>query len=126
MPASPWRSAPMIDWSELLPALPTPAFRGLLKQAIERLPPSALPLQQAAARGSHAVDRAHTAMILAVTERPDAVCVKAGIFYASIIAGCNCADDPSPVEPLDEYCTLLFEIDRATGRTTVSLAAEAG
>jgi hypothetical protein len=50
--------------------------------------------------------------------------VKAGIFYTGVIAGCSCADDPTPVDELNEYCVVQFDIDRMTAETTVRLLAE--
>jgi len=45
--------------------------------------------------------------------------VRAGVFYRGIIAGSCCIDDPTPVEPHEEYCELEFRIDRETGETEV-------
>lgn len=78
-----------------------------------------LRLQQALAVGSHALKDDLKIMINQTFEEPDQVIVRAGIFYSSIIAGCNCADDPSPVETQPEYCELEFVIDRVTAETLV-------
>ena len=96
-------------------------FRSTLAREIESLGIAALPLQQGLSTGSYAVEGGVRAMILAVSERPTAIRVRAGIFYSSIIAGCNCADDPSPVDEQSEYCEVQFDIDRASGETTVIL-----
>lgn len=104
----------------------TPGFRATLKREIEQLDPGLLPLQQGLSRTSYATDRPHTAIVLAA--EGDARCIRArvGIFYAGIVAGCSCADDPTPVTEEDEYCELQLEIDRATAQATVALAADAG
>jgi hypothetical protein len=44
---------------------------------------------------------------------------RVGVFFSGIVAGCRCADDPTPVEPQDEYCEFQFEIDRATDRAAI-------
>lgn len=104
-----------------LDAWGTPEFRDTLKQEIERLDPGALPLQEGLSRSSHATDDEIEAMIISVTEETDLIRVKAGIFYKGIIAGCSCADDPTPVEKETEYCEVRLDIDRKTGETTVFL-----
>jgi len=50
--------------------------------------------------------------------------VKAGIFYTGVIAGCSCADDPTPIDEQNEYCVVQFDIDRTTADATVTLLAE--
>ena len=60
-------------------------------------------------------------MILGASEEAGIIFARAGIFYTSIIAGCNCADDPSPVDEQTEYCEIQFEINKKTAETTVQL-----
>ena len=43
-------------------------------------------------------------MLLSASEDAGLLRVKAGIFYTGIIAGCSCADDPTPIDELNEYC----------------------
>jgi len=50
--------------------------------------------------------------------------VKAGLLYAGIIAGCSCADDPTPIDEVTEYCVVRFDIDKATAETKVTLLSE--
>jgi hypothetical protein len=110
--------------SKSLHAWGTPGFREILAREIADLGIAALPLQQGLTTGSYAVEGGVRAMILAVSEGQTAIQVRAGIFYASIIAGCNCADDPSPVDEQSEYCEVQFDIDRASGETTVLLLTD--
>ena len=44
-----------------------------------------------------------------------------GIFYTGVVAGCSCADDPTPVEEQHEYCEVLIEINRATAEAVIRL-----
>ncbi|MGF1545948.1 MAG: hypothetical protein ACFCUG_01310 [Thiotrichales bacterium] len=99
----------------------TPAFPAALKHALEHADPAALPLQAGLAHGSHATDQPIQAMVLAADETPAAIQVRVGLFFTSVIAGCNCADDPTPVDTLSEYCEALVEIDKATAATRISL-----
>ena len=80
-----------------------------------------LPLQQGMSAGSHAMDKPVGVMVISVTDDPDHIHVKAGIFYSAIIAGCSCADDPTPVEEHAEYCEIRLDIDKATAATAISL-----
>ena len=110
----------MIRLSKALRAWHTPDFNTVLKAEIEHIDADLLPLQEGLSQSSHAIADRLSAIILAVAEEPDRLRVKAGLLYAGIIAGCSCADDPTPVEPQNEYCELRFEIDMATGAATVS------
>jgi hypothetical protein len=38
-----------------------------------------------------------------------------------VIAGCSCADDPTPTNELDEFCELQLDIDKLTAVATVTL-----
>lgn len=83
-----------------------------------------LPLQQGLTAGSHALDDKLSVIILAVGEGDNYIRVKAGIFYEGIIAGCSCADDPTPVDTHTEYCEVQLDIDKTTAETVVVLLAE--
>jgi hypothetical protein len=78
-------------------------------------------LQQALAQSSYTDGANRSVRILDVADAGGGIRVKAGIFYTGIIAGCSCADDPTPLNEIAEYCELLFEIDKATAETTVTL-----
>ena len=80
-----------------------------------------LPLQQGMSTGSHALDQPVSVMIIRVSDDQDHIHVRAGIFYTGIIAGCSCADDPTPVDEHAEYCEIRLDIDKATAATAVSL-----
>jgi hypothetical protein len=109
----------MLRFEKARDAWGTPDFDDALKSEIERVFPDALPLQRALALTSQVADDPCKAMILGIADDAKAIRAKVGIFYSGIIAGCNCADDPTPVEALPEYCELLFEIDKATAETRV-------
>lgn len=99
----------------------TDVFQDVIKQEIEELNSSSLPLQQALVRGSHVIDEPIKAVIIKAFDDEDSIKVKAGVFYSSIIAGCSCADDPTPIDTNQEYCELEFIIDKSTGEATVKL-----
>ncbi len=114
----------MIRLPQSLNAWGTPGFNDVLKREIEQLDAAALPLQQGLARSSHVTGRPFQAMIIGVHEEAGLIRVKAGIFYTGIIAGCSCADDPTPIDELNEYCVVQIDIDRTTADATVTLLEE--
>jgi hypothetical protein len=114
----------MIRLRKALQAWRTPAFRAVLKEEIEQLDGNLLPLQQGLAYSSHANVDQFTATLLGVVEETDCLRVTAGLFYTGIIAGCSCADDPTPVDEINEYCEARFDIDKATAETVVTLLSE--
>ncbi|HNQ03450.1 MAG TPA: hypothetical protein PKH69_02440 [Thiobacillaceae bacterium] len=107
-----------------LQAWGTSAFRDTLKAEIARLGPAELPLQQGLAGSSYATDTPPQAVILSTVDAGDRLLVKAGLFYTGIIAGCSCADDPTPVDEQTEYCEVLLEIDKINAKTQVTLLQE--
>jgi hypothetical protein len=114
----------MIRLPDSLNAWGMPGFRDVLKQEIEQLDAEQLPLQQGLSRSSYVTERPFQAMLLGVDEAAGSIHVRAGIFYTGVIAGCSCADDPTPVDELNEYCEVLLIIDRHTADTTVTLSVE--
>jgi hypothetical protein len=80
-----------------------------------------LPLQQGLSYGSYASHENLSVLILNVLEKHDSIRVKTGAFFTSVIAGCNCADDPTPIDEHTEYCEVQFDINKLTAETTVSL-----
>ena len=114
----------MIRLAESLRAWGSPNFPSVLKDEIGRLDAVHLPLQQGLTAGSHALDGTHSAMVISVSDMPDYIQARVGIFYSGILAGCSCADDPTPVEPQNEYCEVLLSICKSTAETTITLATE--
>ena len=107
-----------------LAAWGTRAFETTLKDELAQLGGRFLPLQEGLRTGSTSLDAGLSAMILHVTETPDALWVRAGIFYSSIVSGCSCADDPTPIDENSEYCEVEIRIDRASGTARATLARD--
>ncbi|HDP88578.1 MAG TPA: hypothetical protein ENN42_01260 [Thioalkalivibrio sp.] len=114
----------MTTLSQSLAAFGTADFEATARREIEQLGLDGLPLQQGLQTGSIARDDKLSAMIIGVNEAPQELHVRAGLFYTSIIAGCACADDPTPLDENTEYCEVLVDIDRGTGQATVRLASD--
>ncbi len=107
--------------SKALGAWNTPDFAAIFKEEVGQLGAAALPLQQGLSKSSHVSGDRFDVVVLGVTEEPQRIRVKAGIFYQGVIAGCSCADDPTPVDEQTEYCVLQFDIDKKTADTMVRL-----
>jgi hypothetical protein len=114
----------MIRFTRALHAWGTPEFDNVLKQEIEQLHVEQLLLQQGLSTSSYAVDNKLKAMIIRVSDESSAIRAKVGIFYSGIIAGCSCADDPTPVDEQTEYCVVQLDIDKTTADTIVALAED--
>lgn len=118
-----WRRTvnPPVELPGSLAAWGTPDFNVVLKSELEGLRPDALPLQAGLSRGSHVSGDWFEAMIIAAEDDRETIRATVGIHYRSIIAGCSCADDPTPVDELAEYCEVGIEIEKATARMRISL-----
>jgi hypothetical protein len=107
-----------------LAAWNTSGFVDAFKREVEALDADLLPLQQGLSFTSSVADEPFHVMLLAKDETADRMLVKAGVFYAGIVGGCSCADDPTPLESQPEHCVLRFEIDSHSGETCVELVPE--
>ena len=104
-----------------LAAWQTPEFAAVFKAEVKRLDPDLLPLQQGLAHTSVAKTDDLAISILDTGASTGEIRIKAGLHYAGIIAGCSCADDPTPIDEISEYCEASFVIDRQTGAAKVTL-----
>lgn len=81
-----------------------------------------LPLQQALTGTSAVANEAITVVLLDARADEAQIHAKVGIFFGGILAGCSCADDPTPVESQTEHCELHIEINRVTAETLLRLS----
>jgi hypothetical protein len=114
----------MLKLTDSLEARGTSGFEAALKEEIQNLDYGMLPLQEGLSQSSHVSDAKISVVILKVSETRDSICVKTGIFYAGIIAGSCCADDPTPITENTEYCEVLFNINKITAETVITLHLE--
>jgi hypothetical protein len=91
------------------------------KQEIASLNPDDLPLEQAMAHGNLARGDDLSAMVIRVEDEGEHRRVHAGLFFASRVIGCACADDPTPETDQGEYVEALFDVHRPDGATSVTL-----
>jgi hypothetical protein len=81
-----------------------------------------LPLQQGLSQGSRAISDDAQVMILAVEHAGERLVVRFAVFYSAVIAGCSCADDPTPLDVVSEYCEMQADIDVGSAQAVVRLA----
>jgi len=99
----------------------SPGFSSALSREIAALDISVLPLHRGMRYGSVPLAGSVEAMIHGYSEYGDVIHVRTGIFFRSIIAGCACADDPTPETENNEYCELELRIDKSTAELTATL-----
>ena len=111
----------VIKFINTLKALGSPDFDSVLKQEIQCLDHTELPLQQALQQSSYVSDSDISVMINKITETQQLIRVETGIIYAGVIAGSCCSDDPTPICEQTEFCDVLFEINKNSAETKISL-----
>ena len=96
----------------------TDAFAATLKRELEALPPGTLPLDRATAHGGRVSDDPVVATVVRVADAGSHLEARVGVFFAEVIAGCSCGD-----EPFDQpgFCELEVRIDKATGAAAFTL-----
>lgn len=99
-------------------------FTEIFKAEVSHLPPVSLPLQQGLTLSSYVSDEAFSAIILKSSADESSIYIKTGIFYTGIIAGCSCADDPTPLDTQNEYCEVLFSINKQSAEAEVKLLSD--
>ncbi len=114
----------VLSLKQSLSAWGGPDFNHTFKAEVEKLPHEALPLQQGLSLSSYVSTEPFKVMVISSAEDVRDLHVKAGVFYSGIIAGCSCADDPTPTDVQAEYCDLQFDIDRQSGETRITLLAD--
>ena len=97
------------------------AFADTLKHEIEQLDAAQLPLQQGLSHSSYVSDEPHYAIFISASDDATVIHARVDIHYSGIIAGCACADDPTPLDISIEMCELSFDIDKHSAETSVTL-----
>ena len=102
---------------------PCEDFKDVFKDEVEQLDVSYLPLQQGLSQSSYASDKCQI-MVMSMTETEQAIQIKTGVFFTGTIAGCACSDDPAPTDVVNEYCEMLFVIDKTNAETAVEVVQD--
>ena len=111
----------MIILKHTLASFGLPNFNQVAKNEISQINKALLPLQKGLSLSSNLGPSPISVVILNSVEETNQIIIKTGIFYTGIIAGCSCSDDPSPTDEQNEYCEILFSIDKENAETKVKL-----
>ena len=101
-----------------------PEFEVTLKQEMAHLEAKDFPLQQGLSQASVALDDGLKFIVLKTSEQAGQLTIKTGIFYKGVIGGCSCADDPTPIDEITEYCEVLLVIKKDSGEVEITLIDE--
>jgi hypothetical protein len=113
----------MLHLVKTLQAWEHESFIDTLGKELIELDPDHLPLQQCLSQGSHVLhDEGYKVMLLNQSADRQSIRLTIGIFFSSVIAGCSCADDPTPMDTCSEYGELLIIIDRQTAQAKITAA----
>ncbi len=107
--------------SQTVAAWGQPDFPAVFSAEVQGLGANALPLQAGLAHSSQVSGDTFSVMVLETSATTTHLHIRAGIFYAGVIVGSCCADDPTPLCEQPEYCELLFTLERSTAATHVTL-----
>lgn len=111
----------MLSFPNSIKSWQTDDFKQVLKQEIESLNPLDLPLQLGVSQTSYALDLPVTAIINGFEQLENQIIARVGIFFSGLIPGCSCNNDPTPVEPQQEYCDMIFKINLTDGASTAEI-----
>lgn len=111
----------MIKLTESLSHWGNTDFEDVFKYEIDGLDVTLLPLQAGLTKSNYVSDSDIKIIVLNISDDNEFINIKSGVFYAGIIAGSCCADDPTPLSEQAEYCEILFAINKRTAETSITL-----
>ena len=97
------------------------SFSQTLKNEMENLEASVLPLDKGTSQGGLVDDSNISATIINFTEEERYIQAKIGVFFNEIIGGCSCGDDPLSE---NAYCEIQVSIDKDTAETEFAVISE--
>jgi len=111
----------MFYLSQSLKAWNSENFNATINRELRSIDSNLLPLQQGLQYSSYVIADRLSVIVLNTQEESLEITVKAGLAYNGVIAGCSCSDDPTPTDETNEYCEVLFSINKKTAETTAKL-----
>lgn len=106
---------------QALAAWGSDAFSEVLRRELIAAGEHALPLQRCLAHGNHVAATPVNLLLRSVDADEARIRVRLDILFQSVVAGCSCADDPTPLSELNECCTVQVDIDRASALADIRL-----
>lgn len=111
----------MVSLPKSAKAWKSPKFEEILVKEVSSLGLKYLPLQKGLSSSSVALDHSLKIILLSKKEKKNSATINMGAFYTGIISGCSCADDPTPVDEVNEYCEIIVSINLKNGQSTIVL-----
>ena len=96
-----------------------------LKREICALPVTALPLQAALQYGDRAIGQPRSMLLLDHQVTAGELQLRVGVFFASVVSGCHCSDDPGPPETATEYAELRLRLALADEQAHCEVSLDA-
>ena len=94
-------------------------FQQVLKQELQVLPISSLPLQRGVTQAGYVDEQSPISVTVFNGELKDSVIhCKLGVFFTEIVINCGCGDDPMHI---NSYCDMLVRIHRDSGLAEFSI-----
>ena len=114
----------MIRLDDTLKAWGSSEFEAVLVGELTALGADGLLLHRGLTHGSYALDEGITVMVLGASEGDGRLLIKVAVHYLGVIAGCSCADDPTPPDTTTEYVELEVGIDKDTADARIEIVAD--
>ncbi|MDH3327319.1 MAG: hypothetical protein OEM38_11450 [Gammaproteobacteria bacterium] len=111
----------MIKLTETVNAWEALLFADTLQDEIKKLSVDQLHLQRPLAHGRHVIADCMKIVILSTRDDMDYIYAKVGIFYIATISDFQSDDGLTSIEEKNEYCELMFNINKLTAETEVVL-----
>ena len=106
---------------QALAAWGSEAFTDVLRHELIAAGAHALPLQRCMVHGNHVASTPVSLLLHSVEADAARIRVRLDVLFQSVVAGCSCADDPTPWSELDECCRVEVAIDRSTAHADILL-----
>lgn len=106
---------------QALAAWGSEAFTDVLRRELIETGSRGLPLHRCMAHGNHVAETPVSLLLRSVEADAACIRVRLDVLFQSVVAGCSCADDPTPWSELDECCRVEVAIDRSTAHADILL-----
>ena len=101
----------MLKLEQALAAWGQDDFSAVLKDELQSLKPTQLPLEKGTSQGGYVDDSPISVTVNRFTETDRQLEGSVGVFFTEIVINCGCGNDPMPV---NAYCELQVDIDKNT------------
>lgn len=96
-------------------------FSSILKNELQSLPISQLPLDKATSQGGYVDNTPVTVTVNRFIDNDMTIEGRVGIFFTEIVINCGCGDDPMAINGYGEFYII---IDKQMATTTITLTGE--